>query len=369
MQVSCAKPGDSDKSHQKIWDQALQKLQADHHAFSWNWRQVLSASFGHQPYYFLAADETNPAESNQLAILPVYHFKSPLFGEALISLPYLNAGGVLANSQEACDAVLDSVSTLAKELKVSYLELRHNERVNICDLESEQKIVPGAIDETRKHKVTMQLTLFSDPEELFSSFPPKLRSQIRRPTKSGLYAESLIGSEIRAKHIDEFYSVFSEHMRDLGTPVYPKSLFKNTCREFSNECRLILVRNDRRAIAVGLTVGSKSRTEILWASSLRSYNKLSPNMLLYWEAIKGAVADGYSTFDFGRSTPDSGTYRFKKQWGARKEELSWHYQLYQGQLPDVSPENPKFQFLVSCWKRLPLPLANIIGPFLTRGIP
>lgn len=345
-----------ESNEQELWDDALERLGVDHHAFSWQWRKILQQSFGHQPKYLLAQSANGSAE---LGILPLFHFKSALFGEALISVPYLNAGGIISNDSKATAALLDYADGIASSLGVSYLELRHGQ----------EQPVPEKLDATRSHKVTMVLPLLSDPEELFSSFPPKLRSQIRRPTKSGLYAESIIGDKVSRAHIDELYSVFSEHMRDLGTPVYPKRLFRNTIGEFSIKCRLIIVRSGQKPVAVGLTIGAKQRTEILWASSLRSHNKLSPNMLLYWEALKGAAADGYTTFDFGRSSPDSGTFRFKKQWGAVAEELQWHYRLYKGELPDVSPSSAKFQFLVSCWKHLPLPVANMVGPYLTRGIP
>jgi serine/alanine adding enzyme len=342
--------GDSDEAR---WNEAVDRLAISHHAFSWKWREIFRRTFGHRPHYLLAE------ASDGIAALPLFHFKSPLFGSALISVPYLNAGGVYADSSLAVEAILAAVEPIARATDVSYLELRH----------SELQKLPISLDASREHKVTMTLGLEADPEALFASFPPKLRSQVRRPTKSGLYAESFKGSEIRPLQIDQFYRVFSEHMRDLGTPVYPKALFRNTIRSFGEQCRVLLVHSEQRPVAAGITIGNRDRVEILWASSLRGYNKLSPNMLLYWEALKSACSDGYRTFDFGRSSPESGTYRFKKQWGAQPEKLVWHYRLYRGELPDVNPASPKFQFVVSCWKRLPLPVANLVGPFLTRGIP
>ena len=110
-------------------------------------------------------------------------------------------------------------------------------------------------------------------------------------------------------------------------------------------------------------------TEIPWASALRRFSKQSPNMLLYWEAIKTACMDGYRVFDFGRSSPDSGPFRFKQQWGARPLELHWYYRIFDGCIPDVSPTNPKYTALVGCWKRLPLPVANMVGSWITRSLP
>ena len=118
-----------------------------------------------------------------------------------------------------------------------------------------------------------------------------------------------------------------------------------------------------------MTIGYGKRVEIPWASSLMQFNQFRPNTLLYWHAIKAACEDGYATFDFGRSSYDSGTYRFKEQWGCKPLPLYWYYAGGEENVPDVNPKNPKFSALVQCWKRLPVPLANAIGPWITRSLP
>jgi len=214
-------------------------------------------------------------------------------------------------------------------------------------------------------KVSMVLDLPSSPKDLWEGFPSKLRSQIRRPEREGM--EARIGRE---EELEGFYRVFSVNMRDLGTPVYPKRFFENVLRHFPDNSWICSVYRHREVAASGLLVGYRNRMEIPWASSLRSFNRFSPNMLLYWNSLKFACESGYDSFDFGRSTPGEGTYRFKKQWGAKPVQLYWHYWLRdEEQMPELNPRNPKFRFAISVWKRLPVPIANLIGPRIVKNLP
>lgn len=327
---------------------------AVHHAFDWRWRRILSRSFGHEPLYLIAED----AEGRTVGALPLFYVRSFLFGSALISVPYLNAGGLAAQSADVAALLEQTVNLHARERNVDYVELR----CRGAEQALQEKYA------SRTHKVAMELQLAEDAEELFKSFPAKLRSQIRRPTKSGLYTRNVTGSEDYADDLRAFYSVFAENMRDLGTPVYPRRLFEETLRQFDKRARVITVWQEQRPLAAAITVRDGTGVEIPWASSLKKANKLSPNMLLYWEAIKSACHDGAASFDFGRSSEDSGTYRFKKQWGAERVPLHWYYDRSL-KVPDINPNSGRFGRAVACWRRLPVPLANALGPWLTRAIP
>lgn len=341
------------------WNEFVATRSIAHHAYSWEWRQVIANVFRHRPYYLVARSRPLNGTSGIAGVLPLIHFKSILFGRALISVPYLNAGGILADSPEIAEALLKRAEELGRELGVDYMELRYRERDPVCH---ERLVV-------RTHKVSMLLGLPGHAEDLFQSFPAKLRSQIRRPTKAGLYAR-VSGTDLPyEKSIDAFFSVFSEHMRDLGTPVYPKRLFHETVRHFGNRCRFVTIWKGDRPVAAGALIGAGTTAEVTWASALKRASRDSPNMLLYWEAMKTAIADGYKTFDFGRSSPDSGTYRFKEQWGPRPLTLHWYYSVVRGSVPDVNPSSPKFAAMVRCWKQLPLPIANTLGRVLTRSLP
>ncbi|MCB0344623.1 MAG: FemAB family PEP-CTERM system-associated protein [Bdellovibrionales bacterium] len=352
--MTCSVRVASDADRQS-WDDFHRSAATLHHAFDWGWRSIIRDTFGHKPLYFIATDDSGQVQ----AAAPVFHVKSFLFGSALISVPYLNAGGIISKTDDAAEAVERAIDEKAKELGVDYVELR-------C--RKVEPLLEGRYS-PRSHKVAMELQLTADPEEQFKTFPAKLRSQIRRPTKSGLYVKVAPADQNYSEDFKGFYSVFAENMRDLGTPVYPKSLFSRTLKHFGKRAQIITVWQEQRPLAAGITLQDRGHVEIPWASSLRKANKLSPNMLLYWESIKAACQAGADVFDFGRSSPDSGTFRFKKQWGAEPVELCWYYHQEMKKIPDINPNNPRFNAVVACWKRLPIPVANAIGPWITKAIP
>lgn len=352
LTVSTAVDGDA-----SAW-QSFALAHGDHHSYDWAWRTIIQKSFKHRPQYQIARG----ADGNIQAICPAFHVKSLLFGSSIISVPYVNAGGILAANAESYQAVLNSLVTLASSTGAARIELRHRAPIREGD--------SGSIAlETKTHKVAMMMPLRKDPEELFSAFAPKLRSQIRRPSKSGVYSKISAGPSEGQHDISAFYTVFSENMRDLGTPVYPRSLFHEVLKHFGSRARVITAWFEDRPVAAGITLGFGKYVEIPWASSLRKHNALSPNMAMYWDSIKSACTDGYEFFDFGRSSPDSGTFRFKAQWGASPVPLHWYYFSRDGAIPDANPNNPKFKLLVQTWQKLPLPVANAMGPFLTRSLP
>jgi serine/alanine adding enzyme len=187
---------------------------------------------------------------------------------------------------------------------------------------------------------------------------------VRKAEKAGLSTE-VGGSEC----LDAFYGVFAHNMRDLGTPVYDRRFFDAILRAFPAAARVFVVRLGRVPIAASITIRWRDTIEVPWASSLRNHSDKSPNMLLYWTMLRTAIAERASQFDFGRSTPDEGTFHFKRQWGAAPQPLVWEYAGLEGELPDQGPKNPKFRLAVSLWQRLPIAVANRIGPIVVRNIP
>ena len=159
-------------------------------------------------------------------------------------------------------------------------------------------------------------------------------------------------------------------MQHLGTPVYSKLFFKNILEEFPELTRICTVYNEKEPIASGFLIVFKDRLEIPWASSLKKYNCYSPNMLLYWTALKLACDEGYQVFDFGRSTSGEGTYRFKEQWGAKAYPTYWYYWMRNGgPLPELNPRNPKYRMAIRLWKALPVALTRLIGPAIVKNLP
>jgi len=312
------------------------------------WMAVLQQGLQHVPYCLEAVQE-----GNTCGFLALAYVRSLLFGRLLVSLPYLNYGGVSAEDDTVAERLLDAAMALADDLKVRYLELRH-----------EQPFSHPGLAQSRTDKVHMRLALPQSSGELWDCLPGKVRNQVRKAQKSGLTV-AWGGSAL----LPEFHRVFSENMRDLGTPVYGRRLFAAILEHFPERTEFCLVRAAARPVAAALLLHGWGVTEVPSASSLRSHNHTCANMLLYWELLSRAIARQQQSFDFGRSTSDSSTYRFKKQWGAKAFPAEWQYYVRTGQVEDLRTENPRYQRFIKIWRRLPLGLTRLLGPRIVRGIP
>lgn len=258
----------------------------------------------------------------------------------------------MADDPEVAQELVSGAVDIAKELRADYIEFRHlHDKLPVC--------------RTREHKVTMILDLKGDIDSQWKAFNAKLRNQIRKAEKSGLQIK--IGG---LEDIPGFYEVFARNMRDLGTPVYGRDFFQNVLTSFPESTRVFSVIFQDKVIASGIATWYKKTFEVPWASSVRDYKSLCPNNLLYWEAIKFAIENGFKKFDFGRSTPGEGTYKFKEQWGATPVQLYWQYWVKNGQvLPELDPKNPKYHLAIKVWQRLPVALTKVLGPRIVRNIP
>jgi FemAB-related protein (PEP-CTERM system-associated) len=314
---------------------------------AWGWRSIIERVFRQQCRYLTAR-----RGGRIVGVLPLVCFKSTLFGRLVVSIPYLNYGGILAADASAADALVQRAQAVASEFGASYLELRN-----------QQRYLPDR--PCRQHKVRMALALPSAAEDLWKALDRKVRNQVRKAQKEGLTAES--GG---ASLIPEFYSVFARNMRDLGTPVYPVQLFSETLHAFPGRARVHLVRREGQAVAGAVSVRFRDTVLVPWASSLREYRQLCPNMLLYWSMLEGSAADGARVFDFGRSSAGAGTHQFKLQWGAAEIPQYWEYVLFKGsEVPSHGIEGAKVGAAVAMWRRLPLWLTNTVGPRIIAHVP
>jgi FemAB-related protein (PEP-CTERM system-associated) len=210
----------------------------------------------------------------------------------------------------------------------------------------------------------LALPLPEDPEALMRSFKSKLRSQIRKPAKEGLKTVNG-GMDL----LEDFYRVFAQNMRDLGSPVHHKRLITAVLRGFPEAARLFIVYGNDTPLACGLCIGYREVLANPWASSLRRYSRLSPNMLLYWAMLEFACQAGYRYFDFGRSVPGEGTYRFKEQWGAIPQTLYW-YKLSASPATALAgrSEKEKMKRAIEYWKKLPVSVTKVLGPQIRKYI-
>lgn len=314
----------------------------------YSWRNVIHEAFGHETIYLMGKNESGEV----VCLAPLVILSSLLFGRFLISLPFLNYGGILATDQEARATLESYLEELAASKEAHHVELRHQNLVATSWVRSDRK-------------VSMRLPLPPSYEELLKGFSSKLRSQVRRAEKEGMTAR-VGGTEC----LDEFYAVFSRCMRDLGTPVYAKSFFGKILEVFPKDARICVVSHQDTPVSAGFLYGFRSTLEIPWAASDKRFNKLSPNMLLYGKVLEYACQQGFQVFDFGRSSPDSGTYKFKAQWGAQPHQLYWYYWMKDGRdVPQLNPQNPKYAVAIRLWQTLPVAVANLLGPHIVKHLP
>jgi FemAB-related protein (PEP-CTERM system-associated) len=329
------------------WDRFV----ADHpgasayHAF--RWRHVFERAFGHETRY-LAAREQGAI----VGVLPLVLFDSRLFGRFAVSLPFVNYGGICARDADVADRLVEAAAALGTERRLSHIELRH--------LARQLPRLP-----VRQHKVTMRLQLERDPARAWERIDRKTRNHIRKAQKSDLVARCG-GAEL----LERFYGVFATNMRDLGTPVYAIRFFREILASFPDQARVFLVDRGAETIAAGIGLRHRDGIEVPWASSLRAFRPLCGNYLLYWRILEYAIESGLGMLDFGRSTPNEGTFVFKEQWRAAPEPLHWEYVLLaRAGLPDLTPTNSRFKAAIETWKRLPVGVTKVIGPHIIRSIP
>lgn len=318
------------------------------------WINVVTETFKHQNSALLIKEA-----GNIQAFIPLITVNSELFGRSIISMPYINSGGIVAATYNHSDLLAKRICELHEKSAVKYSEIR-------C-VSNLDKVYSGYTQIVKK--VSFRLRLKETADELLSSFNSKLRSQIRNSNKSSAVFEISSGADCSEKQIIDFYKVFAEHMRDLGTPVYPRSLFKNTVEFFKDDALIVNGYINGIPACGGVLVKHKNTFELIWAATLRKHNSQSLNMLMYWKIMEYLISLGIQYFDFGRTSPGSGGYNFKKQWGAEEYPLYWYYYGDKQYFPDISPGNQRFSWKVKIWQKLPVWLANMAGPIVTRHIP
>lgn len=329
------------------WDEFVRTCPDSSFCHLSGWRDVLGGVLGHECLYRVAIDSAGAWRG----VLPLVRVRSLLFGHYLLSMPFLNYGGALGSEAIRARLARDAI------------DIAHNTSVDLLELRT-RRVDPGPVLRRTERKITVVLELPGDPETLWKEvLRSKVRSQIRRPMKEGMLVR--FGQE----EVEPFYQVFSRNMRDLGTPVLPREFFGRIAEVFSKESVFGCVYLGDEPVAAGCGFTWQGEFEMTWASSLREFNRMAPNMLLYWAFMEEMVGRGIRAFNFGRCSPGSGTHRFKGQWGGVDEPLPWGQWSKKGAAETPNPDRPAFRAAAAIWARLPLPLANRLGPPIARRIP
>lgn len=317
----------------------------------YGWRSCLGEGLRHRSIYLWAR-----RAGQVVGVLPLVLMRRPLLGDLLVSLPFVNYGGILADDASAAQALQDEAIRLARRLAVSELELR----------QTSAEVVRGLSASTQR--VSMVLSLPTHEQALWKQLGSKLRNQVRKAEKTGFQLQ-LHGEA----GLDAFYAVFSQNMRDLGSPVWSRGFFQRILRRFPQRARLCVLSLQHFPAAAALVFSFKRTLEIPWASSLRTFNAVCANVGLYHGILSHAVREGFEHFDFGRSAPGSGTWKFKKQWGAEEIPLYWHrWQARTGLESTLEPAEgaqgleSKREQLEQAWQQLPVWATRWVGPPLRR---
>jgi len=320
------------------------------------WMGAVIDAYRHDGWYVISENKTGTIDG----LLPLCQIKVPFKGSTLVSLPFCDLSGPLCDSSEIEERMIQECLAFKKEQGVRKLEVRRaGEQL------ADEKPFESDVD----LKVSMLVELPDTPEKLFGGFRAKLRSQVRKAEKNGLSFE--LGNETTG--VEYFYQVFSNNMKRLGSPVHDKRWFEAIQKLYGKRAVIGLVRYGSRIVGAGLILIHANRVSIPWASTLSDYNHLAPNMLLYWELMKIACDQEALLFDFGRSTLGEGTFRFKKQWGARPYRLNWDVYNSAG---SIDPDTSGSSYILSRlrpwaetgWQILPDPIANRVGPIIRRYI-
>ena len=349
----------AEKSHEASWNEYVAGYGNASVYHGYSFRTVIEHCFRRDSYYLMAIDV---ATGKACGILPLFLFTGPLAGRCLVSMPFFDGGGLCADNKETARMLLTEALALTKRLGCASCELRQEGRI---PFEPELAGVSTGAPRILSTKVRMLLDMPQSADALFKSFPAKLRSQIRKPTK-----ENCLVREGKHELVDDFYRILSRNMRDLGSPVEPKQTFHTVIDSYPGLSRIFMVYWNDIPIACSFIFGFKNRIVNRWASTDRRYKRLAPNMLLYWRMLEYAIENGYSTFDFGRSTIGESTYSFKAQWGAKPHELFWYrYGKKQNQNDASKNEtDAKKMLFVNVWTKLPVPLATVLGSKLRRHV-
>ena len=308
------------------------------------WQRVINQALGHKTYFLYVT-----LKGKIQGVLPLAEINSYLFGHSLSSLPFCVYGGIAATSEQAGRALDQAAQTLASQLGVDYLEYRN--------LRARHQDWP-----TKDLYVTFRKEILSETELNMQAIPRKQRAMVRKGIKAGL--QSTIDQDT-----ERFFTAYSASVHRLGTPVFSRKYFRVLKQVFPDDCELLTITKDGRTISSVMSFYFRDEVLPYYGGGTSEARNLAGNDFMYWELMRRACERGYKIFDFGRSKRDTGSFDFKKNWGFEPQQLHYEYQLHQSnKIPDYNPLNPKYKFFIKTWQKLPLTIANLIGPHIVKNL-
>ncbi len=343
LQIHRLKPGDAAVASR--WDNfvfACPEATFFHRA---GWQQVMVEVFGHATHYLYAE-----RDGAIVGVLPLAQVKSMLFGHALVSLPFAVYAGVAASDEEAARALEAEAERIAQQLGAQHLEFRQ--------LQRQHESWPR-----QELYVTFRKEILPEEEANMLAIPRKQRAMVRKGIKNGLVATF-------DPDVERFFALYADNVHRHGTPALPKRYFQTLRRLFGDDCSVLTVTTAEGQL-LSTVLSFYFRDEILpyYAGDDEAARDLAANDFKYWELMRHACARGLKTFDYGRSKIGTGPYSFKKNWGFEPQPLHYEYRLYKRDaVPQNNPANAKYKLMIETWRKLPLPVANWLGPFVVKSL-
>ncbi len=314
------------------------------------WRQVIEAAFRHQAHYLLAEQD-----GAVVGVLPLVQVRTRLFGHMLISNPFCVYGGPLAATAEASRALAEHAAALRARLGATACEFRFLQAPT-------QDWLGEDWQERSALYVTFRRAIAKDDEANLKSIPRKQRAVVRKGIERGLTARA-------DRDVDGLHAIYAQSVRNLGTPVFARRYFRLLAETFGDALDVVTVADGGQDVASVMNFYWRDEVIPYYGGGTTAARACFGNDFMYWEVMRRAAARGCRLFDFGRSKEGTGAFSFKKNWGFTPQALPYRFLLAPGQsIPEVNPLNPKYRLMIAAWKRLPVPVANILGPVLVRGV-
>lgn len=327
------------------WDQFVVRCPEASFFHRSGWQKIVGEVFRHGTF-FLYAEQGGEIQG----VLPLAHVNSWLFGSSLVALPFAVYGGVAAATAQAADALEIEAQQIAKRLGVAHLEFRN--------------VNPRHADwPAQDLYVTFRKEILAEEDANMLAIPRKQRAMVRKGVKNGLCSEIDSG-------VDRFFALYADNVHRHGTPAMPKRYFKALRDEFGSDCEVLTVTSaDGRVLSSVMSFYFRDEVLPYYAGDDESARHLAANDFKYWELMRRSCARGLKVFDYGRSKQGTGSYAFKKNWGFEPKPLHYEYCLYKRDaVPQNNPSNAKYKLLISTWRRMPIGLANWLGPFVVRNL-
>ena len=315
------------------------------------WRRAIEQAFGHRTHYLLTE-----RDGTLTGVLPLVNVRSLLFGNTLISVPFCVYGGPLAADRESFTALVEAATVLLSRTRASALEFRPL-----------AEPPPGWLDDAAwtvrdDLYVTFRKPIEADDEANLKAIPRKQRAVVRKGIERGLTAA--VGRDT-----DGLHRIYAESVRNLGTPVFARRYFRILADIFGPDMDVLTVRNGTDDVAAVMNFYWRDEVLPYYGGGTAAARQCHANDFMYWAVMRHAAARGCRLFDFGRSKAGTGSFAFKKNWGFTPAPLRYRFRLAPGaSVPDHNPLNPKYRLFIAAWKRLPLPVANLLGPHIVRGV-